>query len=184
MTTPYARNLSMGYSHGYVQALVTRPLNSAQTPHAMISHQSGVLLGKGSNPPLFYPSQEPVHSDMNGIGRVQYARTYGYTTNPTNSDSKHNTPGQGQTSTTSHSTESYTSWSTQRHYPIRNTFHYIAPVDQSAQLERNKSIALGKGAYQSMVMTTKQDNPSYTKSRLQRVRSGGCTAPKKKGMIK
>jgi hypothetical protein len=51
-----------------------------------------------------------------------------------------------------------------------------------------KSIAVGKSAYKVGLnmndpISTKNYYPSGTRSALQRARSSGCTAPKKKGSI-
>ena len=51
-----------------------------------------------------------------------------------------------------------------------------------------KSIAVGKSAYKvgmpiASPVSTKNYYPSGTRSALQRARSSGCTAPKKKGSI-
>ena len=51
-----------------------------------------------------------------------------------------------------------------------------------------KSIAVGKSAYKvgmplNAPISTKNYYPSGTRSALQRARSGGCSAPKKKGSI-
>jgi hypothetical protein len=51
-----------------------------------------------------------------------------------------------------------------------------------------KSVAIGKSAYKvglpvNAPISTKNYYPSGTRSALQRARSGGCSAPKKKGSI-
>ena len=51
-----------------------------------------------------------------------------------------------------------------------------------------KSVAVGKSAYKvglplDAPTSTKNYYPSGTRSALQRARSGGCSAPKKKGSI-
>jgi len=51
------------------------PISTNQYPNAMAAHNSGVLVGKSPNPPLFYPSQEPAATDQNVNSRHQYFRT-------------------------------------------------------------------------------------------------------------
>ena len=51
------------------------PISTNQYPNAMPAHNSGVLIGKSPNPPLFYPSQEPAATDQNVNSRHQYFRT-------------------------------------------------------------------------------------------------------------
>jgi hypothetical protein len=51
-----------------------------------------------------------------------------------------------------------------------------------------KSVAVGKSAYKvglplNAPISTKSYYPSGTRTALQRARSGGCSAPKKKGSI-
>jgi hypothetical protein len=66
--------------------------------------------------------------------------------------------------------------------------NYIAPIQSSMYLNVLKSNAVGKSAYKvglplAAPITTKNYYPSGVRSSLRRARSGGCTAPKKKGSI-
>lgn len=61
-------------------------------------------------------------------------------------------------------------------------------IASSMHINIKKSIAVGKSAYKvglplSDPISTKNYVPSGTRSALRRARSGGCTAPKKKGSI-
>ena len=80
------------------------------------------------------------------------------------------------------------SYSSQRQYPVSSHVNYIQPIPSSMRTNIVKSIAVGKSAYKvglpmSMPIGTKSYDTSFRRSALQRARSGGCTAPKKKGSI-
>ena len=53
---------------------VIGPLNTNNFPCTIPYHSYGTLPGKSPNPPLFYPSQEPVYADQNSNSRQQYSR--------------------------------------------------------------------------------------------------------------
>lgn len=64
----------------------------------------------------------------------------------------------------------------------------MKPQDSSLYLLRKKSLAIGKSSYkvglpENAQYTTKNYCPSQVRSILNRARSGGCVAPKKKGSI-
>jgi hypothetical protein len=66
--------------------------------------------------------------------------------------------------------------------------NYIEPIPSSMYVNIRKSNAVGQSAYKvnlpnSAPISTKNYFPSSTRSSLRRARSGGCTAPKKKGAI-
>jgi hypothetical protein len=71
---------------------------------------------------------------------------------------------------------------------VSSHVNYIQPITSSIRTNIVKSIAVGKSAYKvglpmSMPIGTKSYDTSFRRSALQRARSGGCTAPKKKGSI-
>ena len=51
------------------------PLTTNNYPLVMPPHNLGVLNCVHPNPPLFYPSQEPVNADQNTNSRHRYFRT-------------------------------------------------------------------------------------------------------------
>ena len=77
MTTPYAVSTNIGsvsYDN-YVNAPITGPLSTNQTPCQIPYHSYGILTGIRPTPPQFYPAQEPVYAEMNSNMRKQYLRT-------------------------------------------------------------------------------------------------------------
>jgi hypothetical protein len=78
--------------------------------------------------------------------------------------------------------------SSQRQVAVSSHVNYIEPKPSSMYTDIKKSIAVGKSAYKvgmplASPISTKSYYPSGTRSALQRARSGGCSAPKKKGSI-
>ena len=180
MTTPYAvsRNIgSMSYNN-YVNAPITGPLSTNQTPCQIPYHSYGTLVGIRPTPPQFYPSQEPVYADMNTNARYQYLRT-----------SVNNQALQQQIALAKASTpQSYVINSSQRQVAVSSHTNYIPPIDGSLYINILKANAVGQSAYKvglpvAAPTSTKNYMPSSTRSSLRRARSGGCTAPKKKGAI-
>ena len=57
------------------------PLNTSNTPNILGVHNLGSLSCSTPNPPLFYPSQEPVNSDQFINARRQYIQTVNNATN-------------------------------------------------------------------------------------------------------
>ena len=180
MTTPYAvsRNIgSMSYNN-YVNAPITGPLSTSQTPAQIPYHSYGILPGIRPTPPQFYPQQEPVYAAMNTNARHQYLRT---------SVSKKLLAEQIRLGKASDPL-SYIVNSTQRAIPVSSHTNYIPPIDSSLYVNIKKSNAVGQTAYKvnlpnSVPTGTKSYYPSGTRSTLRRARSGGCVAPKKKGAI-
>jgi hypothetical protein len=180
MTTPYSVSISKGsvsYDN-YVNAPITGPLSTSQTPAQIPYHSYGILSGIRPTPPQFYPTQEPVYSDMNTNARQQYLRT----------SCKSKDIAQQIALGKLSSPIGYQMYSSQRKVPVSSHTNYIAPIPSSLRLNEIKSDAIGKSAYKiglsnSAPITTKNYYPSGTKSALRRARSGGCTAPKKKGAI-
>ena len=180
MTTPYAvsRNIgSMSYNN-YVNAPITGPLSTNQTPCQIPYHSYGTLVGIRPTPPQFYSSQEPVYADMNTNARYQYLRT-----------SVNNQALQRQIALAKASTpQSYIINSSQRQVAVSSHTNYIPPIDGSLYINILKANAVGQSAYKvglpvAAPTSTKNYMPSSTRSSLIRARSGGCTAPKKKGSI-
>jgi hypothetical protein len=180
MTTPYAvsRNIgSMSYNN-YVNAPITGPLSTNQTPCQIPYHSYGTLVGIRPTPPQFYSSQEPVYADMNTNARYQYLRT-----------SVNNQALQQQIALAKASTpQSYIINSSQRQVAVSSHTNYIPPIDGSLYINILKANAVGQSAYKvglpvAAPTSTKNYMPSSTRSSLRRARSGGCTAPKKKGSI-
>ena len=180
MTTPYAvsRNIgSMSYNN-YVNAPITGPLSTNQTPSQIPYHSYGTLVGIRPTPPQFYSSQEPVYADMNTNARHQYLRT-----------SVSNQMLQQQIALGKLSAPlAYVINSSQRQVPVSSHTNYIPPISSALYLNILKANAVGQSAYKvglptAAPITTKNYMPSSTRSSLRRARSGGCTAPKKKGAI-
>ena len=181
MTTPYGITTSIGsqgYS-GYLNTPITGPLSTNQYPYSMPYHSYGTLTGQRPTPPQFFPSQEPVNADMSVNARAQYLRA-------TDLSAKQRAieDAIGKIS----APIVFTSYSSQRQFAVSSHVNYIPPVSSSMFLNIKKSIAVGKSAYKVGMpladpISTKNYYPSGTRSALQRARSSGCTAPKKKGSI-
>ena len=180
-TTPYAISTSIGSQtfQGYVNAPIIGPLDSSQYPNTMPYHSYGILTGIRPTPPQFYPSQEPVYSDMSINPRSQYIRA-------TSISAKQKAIEDAIGKLSKPITK--VSYSTQRKYPVSTHVNYIAPIPSSMRTNICKSIAVGKSAYKvglpiETPIGSKSYDTSYRRSALQRARSSGCTAPKKKGSI-
>ena len=181
MTTPYGITTSIGsqaYS-GYVNTPITGPLSTNNYPFTMAYHSYGTLTGKNPTPQQFFPSQEPVYSDMSVNARAQYLRATGIS-----AKTKAQQDALGKLSTP----VTFTSWSSQRQIPVSSHVNYIAPIPSSMLTDIRKSVAAGKSGFNvglplDAPTSTKNYYPSGTRSALQRARSGGCSAPKKKGSI-
>ena len=181
MTSPYGITTSIGsqaYS-GYVNTPITGPLSTNNYPFTMAYHSYGTLTGKNPTPQQFFPSQEPVYSDMSVNARAQYLRATGIS-----AKTKAQQDALGKQSPP----VVFTSWSTQRQIPVSSHVNYIAPIPSSMLTDIRKSVAVGKSGFKvglplDAPTSTKNYYPSGTRSALQRARSGGCSAPKKKGSI-
>ena len=180
MSIAYAVSTSIG-SIAYtsnVNAPVTGPLSTDQTPCQIPYHSYGILSGLRPTPPQFYPQQEPVYSDMNTNSRQQYKRTQ---------VSRADLVRQIRLGKLSDPL-SYVIHSSQRQVPVSSHMNYIPPIDTSLYVNIKKSNAVGQTAYKVNLPNdaptgTKSYYPSGTRSTIRRVRSGGCVAPKKKGAI-
>ena len=181
MTNPYGISRTIGSQtfQGYVNAPILGPLNSNQYPNAMPYHSYGILIGQRPTPPQFYPSQEPINSDMSVNARSQYLRA---TDISVKEKAKQDSLGKLS------SPINKVSYSSQRQFPVSTHVNYIAPISGSMYTNIRKSIAVGKSAYKvglplNSPIGTKSYDTSFKRRSLQRARSGGCTAPKKKGSI-
>ncbi len=181
MTTPYGISRSTGSQtfQGFVNAPILGPLNSGQYPNAMPYNNYGILTGQRPTPPQFYPGQEPVYAEMSVNARAQYLRA---TDISVKEKARQDALGKFSSPTTK------VSYSSQRQYPVSSHVNYIAPIPGSMYTNIRKSIAVGKSAYKvglplDAPIGTKSYDNSFRRTALQRARSGGCTAPKKKGSI-
>lgn len=180
MTTPYAVSTNIGsvsYDN-YVNAPITGPLSTNQTPCQIPYHSYGTLTGIRPTPPQFYPMQEPVYSEMNSNMRKQYLRT------AISQTVKANQIAFGKLSVP----QSYVINSSQRQVPVSSHTNYIPPITSSMYVNIVKANAVGQTAYKvnlpnSAPTSTKSYYPSGVRSTIKRVRSGGCVAPKKKGSV-
>ena len=180
MTTPYAVSTNIGSVsyNNYVNAPITGPLSTNQTPCQIPYHSYGILNGLRPTPPQFYPSQEPVYSEMNTNARHQYLRT-----------SVSNQALQRQIALgKSSSPLGYVVQSSQRQVPVSSHTNYIPPIPGSLYINILTANAIGQSAYKvnlpnNAAIGSKSYYPSGTRSSIRRVRSGGCVAPKKKGSI-
>jgi len=180
MTTPYAVSTNIGsvsYDN-YVNSPITGPLSTNQYPCAIPYHSYGTLTGIRPTPPQFYPMQEPVYAEMNSNMRKQYLRT------AISQTVKANQTALGKLSVP----QSYVINSSQRQVPVSSHTNYIPPIPSSMYVNIVKANAVGQTAYKvnlpnSAPTSTKSYYPSGVRSTIKKVRSGGCTAPKKKGSI-
>jgi hypothetical protein len=181
MTTPYGISRSIGSQtfQGFVNAPIGGPLDSSQYPYSMPYHSYGILTGQRPTPPQFYPQQTPVNAEMSVNARSQYLRATAISARQ-----KAIQDALGKTSSPSIKV----SYSSQRQYPVSSHVNYIAPIPGSMYTNIVKSVAVGKSAYKvglplEAPIGSKSYDTSYRRSALRRARSGGCTAPKKKGSI-
>jgi hypothetical protein len=181
MTTPYGISTSNGSQTfaGYVNAPIAGPLNSSQYPYSMPYHSYGILTGQRPTPPQFFSQQESVYAEMAVNARAQYLRATGIS-----SKQRAEQIALGKLS----APITKVSYSSQRQYPVSSHVNYIAPIPGSMYTNIKKSISVGKSAYKvglplEAPISTKSYDTSFRRSALQRARSGGCTAPKKKGSI-
>ena len=180
MTTPYAvsRNIGSVSYDNYVNAPITGPLSTNQYPCAIPYHSYGTLTGIRPTPPQFYPTQEPVYAEMNTNMRKQYLRT------AISQTVKANQIALGKLSVP----QSYVINSSQRTVPVSSHTNYIPPIPSSMYVNIVKANAVGQSGYKvnlpnSAPTSTKSYYPSGVRSTIKKVRSGGCTAPRKKGAI-
>ena len=174
------RNIgSQSSSSGFLNTPINGPLNSSQYPCAMPYHSYGTLTGIRPTPPQFFPSQSPLNSEMGVNARRQYIASTSIGVKEKFEQDKLGKLSQPTTKV---------SYSSQRQYAISSHMNYIKPLDSSSRVDILKSRAIGKSIYKiglpnEAPISTKNYDKSYTRSCIRRSRSGGCTAPKKKGSI-
>jgi hypothetical protein len=180
MTTPYGISTSKGSMsyNNYVNTPIFGPLSTNQYPCAIPYHSYGTLIGIRPNPPLFYPSQEPVNADQFTNSRHQYFRT---------AESVAGLAKQRERAILSAGQAMYSS-NTGKYYNVSNHLNYIQPIDCSLQIQKKRALAVGKSSYKiglpnEAPISTKNYYPSGVRTSIRRVRSGGCVAPKKKGAV-
>jgi len=137
-----------------------------QYPHVSGPHNIGVLSGLRPTPQQFFSLQEPIYADQNTNSRQYYKRVISHKNSLLLNEKNSKSIG---TSGTSH-------------------VNYVAPAPSSSYIDAKKAAAIGKSAYKvglplEASITSKNVCLSTTRSSLQRARSGGCCAPKKKGSV-
>lgn len=180
MTTPYAVSTNIGSMsyNNYVNAPITGPLSTNQTPAQIPYHSYGILSGIRPTPQQFYSMQTPVDAQMNTNARHQYLRT------SVNNQALQQQIALGKAS----APLGYVIQSSQRQVPVSSHTNYIPPIPSSMYVNIVKSNAVGQSGFKvnlpnNAPISTKNYMPSSTRSSLRRARSGGCTAPKKKGSV-
>ena len=174
------RNIgSQAPSSGFLNTSITGPLNSSQYPLSMPYHNYGTLKGIRPTPPQFLPSQTPLNSEMGVNARRHYVASTSIGVKEKFEQDKLGKLSQPITKV---------SYSSQRHYAVSTHMNYIKPIESSSRVDILKSRAIGKSSYKiglpnEAPISTKSYDKSYTRSCIRRSRSGGCTAPKKKGSI-
>ena len=161
--------------NNYVMAPTIGPLSTSQTPAQINYHNRGVLNGVHPNPPQYYPSDGA--SEFSNARR-QYSRTATTVKQQMIAREK---------AIASRPNRFYFT-QTQRSAAVSTHMNYIVPQPSSLYTSTKKSVAVGKSSYKQGLppqapMTYKNYEPSSTRSRLRRARSGGCVAPAKKGSI-
>lgn len=177
-TVAYHQYANIPFAGGsYASAPVIGPLDNPNTPACAIlfNHTLGVLPGPRSNPPQFYPANNA--SDFSQA-RHYYART---------AISVKRQAEQTLLAKSSPTSNRF-SMSSQRQYPVSTHMNYIVPPASSQYTSILKSRAVGKSAYNpgrgpTYEVSYKAYDKNDVKIALRTVRSGGCTAPKKKGSI-
>jgi hypothetical protein len=180
MTTPYAVSTNIGsvsYDN-YVNAPITGPLSTNQTPCQIPYHSYGTLTGIRPTPSQFYPGQTPVDAQMNSNMRAQYLRTI----------VNKKIAAQQLALAKESPPLGFQVYSSNRQVAVSSHTNYIPPISSSMYVNIVKSNAVGQSGYKVNLpydapISTKNYYPSGVRSTIKRMRSGGCTAPKKKGAI-
>ena len=136
MTTPYAVSTNIGSVsyNNYVNAPITGPLSTNQTPCQIPYHSYGTLVGIRPTPPQFYPSQEPVNADMNTNSRYRYLRA-----NVSNQDLQKQLALGKASAPLAHFIQS-----TNRYAATSSHFNYIVPIPSSMRTDILKAKAVDK----------------------------------------
>jgi hypothetical protein len=201
MTTPYSVTTSIGSVsyNNYVNAPINGPLSTNQYPSAQPYHSYGTLTGIRPTPPFFYPQQEPVYAEMMSNQRQAYLRVAKRSQDINSPNIRKGLDKYIQqgvldsslqnTGVLNPSTPSMCfSHSTGKRYAVSTHTNYIAPIPGSMYTSILKRNAVGKSSFKVGLplddpISTKNYYPSGVRTTIRRVRSGGCTAPKKKGSI-
>ena len=176
-TVAYFQYTNIPFAGGsYTGAPVIGPITNPNTPACAIlyNHTLGVLPGPHSNPPQFAPS--------NNSSEFSNARHYYWRTAISTERAA------AQQLLAKSATSNRFSMSSQRQYPVSTHMNYIPPPSSSQRTAILKSQAVGKTAYNpgrgsTYLVSNKSYDVNDVKTALRMVRSGGCTAPKKKGSI-
>jgi hypothetical protein len=172
----------MQYSSN-VQTATSGPLSTSQTPRFVPNNNVGILTGKNANPPQY---GDPNYATEFSGPRQQYLRStsFGKSDAYLNNYNKNNqTPGTMTTYTNGFTGRKLV---THKNYIAAKT--YNAPKDSSQITAIKKSQAVGQTSFKVGLKPNdplgyKSQDKSFTRSAIRRVRSGGCTAPAKKGSI-
>lgn len=180
MTTPYGVSTNIGSVsyNGYVNAPITGPLSTNQTPSQIPYHSYGILNGIRPTPPQYLPGNEPVNAEMITNARHQYLRTV----------VNIQTAAQQIAEAKVLKPMSYHIKGIDTRKAVSQHTNYISPIASSQYVNIVKANAVGQSGYKvnlpnEAFIGSKSYYPSGTRSSLRRARSGGCTAPKKKGAI-
>ena len=162
-------------SGGYASAPVIGPLSTNRTPNTNYHSQLGVLTGIHPNPPQFYPSDG---ASTFSQARAQYRRT----------NTTQNNFGRGTQMYSSIPSTSQYSGDLQRRFNVSQSTKYVAPATSSMYMAAKKSAAVGQSSLKqglpaSAPLSYKSYDRNDVKTALRMARSGGCTAPAKKGSI-
>lgn len=162
-----------------VMTPVIGPLSTSNYPSTIPYHSYGSLPGRHPNPPLFYPSQEPVYADQNTNARFHYFRCARSTLSLFK---------QREKTLLSKNSTNYFNYSNGIGSSTSAHMNYIQPIQSSMYTTIRKADAVGKSGFKvglpnAALYSTKNYSQSTTYSSLRKARSGGCTAPKKKGSI-
>jgi len=175
-TIVYHQYANIPYMSGsYASAPVTGPLSTNRTPNTTVHSEYGVLTGIHPNPPQFYPSDG---ASTFAQGRAQYRRT---------NTTQYNF-GRGTQSFSFLKPTTQYSGDLQKSFKVSQSTKYNAPASSSLYMAAKRSAAIGKsslkqGLPSSAPLCYKDYNKNDVKTALRMARSGGCTAPAKKGSI-
>ena len=160
---------------GYASAPVIGPLSTNRTPNTNFHSELGVLTGVHPNPPQFYPSDG---ASTFAQARAQYRRT-----NTTQDNFGRGT----KTYSFIRPTTQYSA-GLQKSFLVSQSTKYNAPAASSLYISAKKSAAVGQSSLKQGLpanapLSYKCYDKNDVKTSLKFVRSGGCTAPAKKGSI-
>lgn len=178
MSSIYAVSTSSGSMtyNSDVSTQIRGPLSVNKCPNLISTSNNGAVQQvQYATPMQFYPSQTPPDYSYTGTARNEYRRT-------TVSDAIRQAQiDKGKTS----EPLGVFHYSTRTAKPASSHMNYFAPKDSSCHIRELKRNAIGKSSIntRNSMLSTKSYQPSYTRSILQRARSGGCVAPAKKGAI-